>query len=316
MNKPLTHEETGQLLRLALAQVARLEREFAGATRSASFWQELAEGNNSLSHAYSGELHLIAEDLGVDGIAEIRDKIHELRQRVADLTSARELAERRAVIASETYNGQQQSYRELETLYQAAQERAIKAEAIAKQHQDWARGAWWECESCGARFPKIGPAEAYEARRCGVCIELAEQTLRAEKAEADNAAIYRAAWMLISAPLTQAHRDGASHTYTIRRTELRNIVEERQRAGYPGRRLLAELETVHERAEKAERRAELAEKRVALGQRMAYWLQQAFTEDRITRSETTEMLHTFLGRWRLMTPAASEEEMTSEESNA
>jgi hypothetical protein len=40
-------------------------------------------------------------------------------------------AQERERIATDTYNGQQQSYRELETLYQGAQERALKAEADA-----------------------------------------------------------------------------------------------------------------------------------------------------------------------------------------
>lgn len=38
-------------------------------------------------------------------------------------------SQQRERIAAEAYNGQQQSYRELETLYQASQERALKAEA-------------------------------------------------------------------------------------------------------------------------------------------------------------------------------------------
>lgn len=44
-----------------------------------------------------------------------------------------EQAEQRERIAAEAYNGQQQSYRELETLYQAAQERALRAEADAAE---------------------------------------------------------------------------------------------------------------------------------------------------------------------------------------
>lgn len=39
-----------------------------------------------------------------------------------------EVAEQRERIAAEAYTGQQQSYRELETLYQASQERALRAE--------------------------------------------------------------------------------------------------------------------------------------------------------------------------------------------
>lgn len=47
-----------------------------------------------------------------------------------------ELAEQRERVAAEAYNGQQQSYRELETLYQAAQERALRAEADAAALQN------------------------------------------------------------------------------------------------------------------------------------------------------------------------------------
>lgn len=47
-----------------------------------------------------------------------------------------EQAEQRERIAAEAYNGQQSSYRELETLYQASQERAIRAGADAAARED------------------------------------------------------------------------------------------------------------------------------------------------------------------------------------
>lgn len=57
--------------------------------------------------------------------------IESAKDRIALLVRERDEARQREKIATETYNGQQQSYRELETLYQAAQGRALEAEADA-----------------------------------------------------------------------------------------------------------------------------------------------------------------------------------------
>lgn len=51
------------------------------------------------------------------------------KNEVARLGAELRAAQERERVATDTYNGQQQSYRELETLYQASQERALKAEA-------------------------------------------------------------------------------------------------------------------------------------------------------------------------------------------
>lgn len=61
--------------------------------------------------------------------AAYQTAIESAKDRIAELQKELRAAQERERIASETYNGQQQSYRELETLYQAAQGRALEAEA-------------------------------------------------------------------------------------------------------------------------------------------------------------------------------------------
>jgi hypothetical protein len=57
--------------------------------------------------------------------------IESAKNQIALLVRERDEARRREQVACATYDGQQQSYRELETLYQASQERALRAEADA-----------------------------------------------------------------------------------------------------------------------------------------------------------------------------------------
>lgn len=66
------------------------------------------------------------------------------------LDAALQQALERERIISETYNGQQQSYRELEALYQASQARALSAEADAAALKE-ALIARHTCETCGGK---------------------------------------------------------------------------------------------------------------------------------------------------------------------
>jgi chromosome segregation ATPase len=81
-----------------------------------------ADANQTETIAYQGELELTAEQLGAESIATIRDEIRDLQDRA-------QRAGQREQVATDAYNGQQQSYRELEALYSAMTERAQKAEA-------------------------------------------------------------------------------------------------------------------------------------------------------------------------------------------
>lgn len=87
-----------------------------------------------------------------------------------DLVCARDAALRRATqaeqrerIAADAYNGQQQSYRELETLYQASQERALRAEADATALQEAAERLYrWHAVSNSRDYGLHGPG-------CQIC---------------------------------------------------------------------------------------------------------------------------------------------------
>ncbi len=154
----------------------RLERDRAQA--AADGWEQHARETQDILSVYQGEIELIIEAVGAEGMADIREKIAALQEHDQKNNHAME---------------QIDSYRK---------------EAHANM----------------------------------------------ELAQASNAALAQAAWLMLRAPITPEHRAHASTTYWGRRAILEQLIEGMQEgAEYPGRQFLLALEQASERAENAER---------------------------------------------------------------
>ena len=77
------------MLQLALAEIDRLSGQLDGAYKRGDLWRDEChtardrrDAAESAAKAYKGELDLIAEQLGAESIATIRDEIRVLQDRI------------------------------------------------------------------------------------------------------------------------------------------------------------------------------------------------------------------------------------------